>query len=49
MIGSFLIKNKKTGEILEIDDFCFPRSVNPKWIHSLKELNEHWEDYCEDK
>ena len=43
------LRNKKTGEIIEIDNFCFPRSANPKWIYSLEELNENWEDYEEPK
>lgn len=51
------LRNKKTGEIVELDHFSMhynrPEEWGQQpcstWNHSLAELNEEWEDYIPDK
>ena len=47
------LRNKKTGEIVEFDKFCFRKDKSSGWedfvpyVSSLEELYDKWEDYEE--
>ena len=51
MGGNMLLRNKKTGEIVEREEFILIKHIEGDggWqdgsYHSLAELNEEWEDY----